>query len=526
MDSYDTMFHMKNEGTDPCPPAADWKALAALSGAVAVLFLNTSALNVALPVLSVDLDASTGEQQWLIAVYNLVFAAALVPGGFLGDRFGHRRVLLSGASLFLVGCVTGAIAPSVGVLMVGRALMGCGASVFTPMSMAMIPSLFAPQYRQRAMTVWTLVTVLATPLGPLVGGGLVTLWGWRTIFVFDLLAMGIALACIVRAVPASSAEPAGAVSGQAGSRVWGGGVAMALAVTVVTAGLIRMGEDPAVVPAGILVLAGTVLLAAIVVLDLRSGDPVIGFGLFADRRFALAALVLGLLNVVLYGLIFVLPSYLQTVLGHSAMVGSAFLLPLLLGAILAGSATEHVVRRHGAIRTCLSSVVALGAGLGAMAWGIGDKLLAGVLIGEFVVGSGAGIGQSTAMALGMDHIPSASRGRGSALLNVLRTFGSVLGVTMIGGVSGLVYLRRLPQLLPGSAVKGDLGTTVAQTFDAADREPPVLADAIRAAAGTAYADALVWALLMGVAVSMIVGVACLALGRGRSRGQISEEPQA
>jgi MFS family permease len=301
---------------------------------------------------------------------------------------------------------------------------------------------------------------------------------------------------------------------------------MALAVTVVTAGLIRMGEDPAVVPAGILVLAGTVLLAAIVVLDLRSGDPVIGFGLFADRRFALAALVLGLLNVVLYGLIFVLPSYLQTVLGHSAMVGSAFLLPLLLGAILAGSATEHVVRRHGAIRTCLSSVVALGAGLGAMAWGIGDKLLAGVLIGEFVVGSGAGIGQSTAMALGMDHIPSASRGRGSALLNVLRTFGSVLGVTMIGGVSGLVYLRRLPQLLPGSAVKGDLGTTVAQTFDAADREPPVLADAIRAAAGTAYADALVWALLMGVAVSMIVGVACLALGRGRSRGQISEEPQA
>jgi MFS family permease len=376
------------------------------------------------------------------------------------------------------------------------------------------------------MTVWTLVTVLATPLGPLVGGGLVTLWGWRTIFVFDLLAMGIALACIVRAVPASSAEPAGAVSGQAGSRVWGGGVAMALAVTVLTAGLIRMGEEPAVVPAGILVLAGTVLLAVIVVLDLQSGDPVVGFGLFADRRFALAALVLGLLNVVLYGLIFVLPSYLQTVLGHSAMVGSAFLLPLLLGAILAGSATEHVVRRHGAIRTCLSSVVALGAGLGAMAWGIGDNLLAGVLIGEFVVGSGAGIGQSTAMALGMDHIPSASRGRGSALLNVLRTFGSVLGVTMIGGVSGLVYLRRLPRLLPGSAVEGDLGTTVAQAFDAADRQPPVLADAIRAAAGTAYADALVWALLMGVAVSMIVGVAGLALGRGCSRGQISEEPQA
>lgn len=163
--------------------------LACLSVGVAMLFVNTAAVNVALPDVSASLHASTAEQQWVASAYSLVFVVVLLLAGFAGDRLGHRRVLLSGLACLLAGSLLGAVSPVVGCLIVARGLMGGGAGMFIPMSLALLAEMFpSGEGRARALTVWTVAGTLGAPLGPVVGGGLTEWAGWRAIFVFDVVA--------------------------------------------------------------------------------------------------------------------------------------------------------------------------------------------------------------------------------------------------------------------------------------------------------------------------------------------------
>ncbi len=163
-----------------------WWALAALALGVLTVGLDGTIVNVALPTLAADLDASTSQLQWIANAFNLVFAAALLPAGLLGDRFGRKRLLLGSLALFGVASLGCALASTAGQLIAARALLGLGAAAVMPLSMAVLPSLFAERERAKAVSTWVGATALALPLGPILGGLLLDQFAWGSIFLINL----------------------------------------------------------------------------------------------------------------------------------------------------------------------------------------------------------------------------------------------------------------------------------------------------------------------------------------------------
>src|SRR3954468_4099704 len=180
-----------------------WLALGALALRLFVGGLALTILNVALPTLATDLDASTGELQWFADAYNLVLAATLIPAGLLGDRFGRKRMMLVALALFGAASLACALAGTSGELIAARAVLGFGAAFLMPLAMSVLPGLFTPEERPRAITAWVTANALGIPLGPLIGGWLLDHYAWGAVFLINLPVVAVGLVAIAFLVPES-----------------------------------------------------------------------------------------------------------------------------------------------------------------------------------------------------------------------------------------------------------------------------------------------------------------------------------
>ena len=171
-----------------------WRALGSLCLGTFVCFANTTTFNVALPAISVSLGSGQVEQQWMVSIYNLIFAAFMLLSGSLGDRWGVKRTLLLGTGAFIVASGIGIFAPNSMSTIIARGLMGLGAGFYVPMGLALIKYLFESDAQMRALTIRAIAMTLGAPFGLLLGGLLVNLTGWHSIFVFDLAAFAVILA--------------------------------------------------------------------------------------------------------------------------------------------------------------------------------------------------------------------------------------------------------------------------------------------------------------------------------------------
>src|SRR6266511_2525637 len=178
-----------------------WWALGALALATLAVGLDGTVLSVALPTLARDLNASTGDLQWFTTAYLLVLAAALLPAGMLGDRFGRKRMLLVALVLFGAASVACAFATSTGELIAARAALGLGAAVIMPLSAAVLTVLFDEEERPRALTVWVTANALGIPLGPLVGGWLLDNYWWGSVFLINVPMVLIGLIAVTMWLP-------------------------------------------------------------------------------------------------------------------------------------------------------------------------------------------------------------------------------------------------------------------------------------------------------------------------------------
>src|SRR5260370_1742655 len=185
------------------PERRRWLALGALALSVLVVGLDLTVLNLALPTLGVDLHASTSDLQWFIDSYSLVLAAALLPAGLLGDRLGRRKMLIGALVLFGVASLACAYSRSAGRHLAARAPLGLGAAVIMPLSLAVIPVLFTPQERQKAIAVVMSAVFLGYPLGPLVGGWLLDNFWWGAVFLINVPGIVLALIAGAALVPES-----------------------------------------------------------------------------------------------------------------------------------------------------------------------------------------------------------------------------------------------------------------------------------------------------------------------------------
>jgi MFS transporter, DHA2 family, multidrug resistance protein len=424
--------------------------------------LDLTVLNVALPTLAVDLHAGTGELQWISTAYTLVLAAALLPAGLLGDRFGRKRLLLGALVLFGLASLACAYSTGTGELIAARAVLGLAAAFLMPLSMAVLVVLFPPAERPRAMAVWATASMIGLPLGPIVGGWLLDHFWWGSAFLINVPMVVVGLVAVAWLLPESRSadrprlDLAGALLAAAG-------------LAALSYGLIQAGPDGWGAAGTLLPLfAGALLLIAFGFGQRRQGRipggrPLVDLGLFGEPGFRWGAVLTTLINFALFGLLFTMPAYFQWIDGTDALGTGLRLLPMLGGMAVGIGAGKRLGDALGAKATVAIGYAVLAAGL-LLGTGTGPHTGYGFVALWFaVLGAGLGTAMPTAMTAALAPLPADRGGSGSALLTALRQVGGTVGVALLGTVLSAGYTARLGAL-PGQVadtVRSGVGGGVA-----------------------------------------------------------------
>lgn len=494
-----------------------WWALFSLVPAVLAVGLDGTILSVALPTLGRELDAGTNQLQWFLVAYTLAFAAAMIPAGNLGDRIGRKRVLMVALSVFGVASAACALAVGATSFIAARVLLGLGAAAILPMALAAIPFLFGEEERGRAVGLIMTVTMLGFPVGPVLGGWLLshTWWGW--VFLLNVPVVAIALVAVGTLMPESPRSPGGRVD-------VAGVVLSAAALGLLSYATIEAGDrgwTDARSP--LLMLGGVALTALFLVHERRAPDPLVDLGLFRSRAFSGGAAVATLLSFVMMGLLFALPLQAQAVHGLDAQSTGLRLLPLIGGMLATAMPGGLLVARLGARTVVTAGMAVLAIGL---AWGASIPLgtnswdSAGWTA---ICGAGLGLTLPTAMDAALGALSEAASGTGSAVLQALRMVGSSFGAAVLGSVmnggyrshlAGSGALEALPPAAASAARDG-----VLQAIALADRLrlPPLLE-----AARSAYVAGMTHMLWAGCVLSL-AGSALGAVAMAGRRGVPAEE---
>ncbi|WP_205324133.1 MFS transporter [Glycomyces sp. YM15] len=428
----------------PASTRRRWWALLSLLFGLLVVGLDVTILNVALPTLAVDLDASTAELQWLVDAFIVALAALLLPAGLLGDRLGRKKVLLAGLAIFGAACALATAADTVGVLIAARALMGVGAAVVMPVSMAVVPSMFSGAERTRAVALLTAGMAIGLPLGPLLGGWLLEHYWWGSVFLINVPLIVIGFLAIAFLLPESTDRSAPRLQPFAA-------LAAVLGLAALVYGVIEAPVDGWLSPATLIGgLGGFALIALFVVSQARSAAPMVDLGLFRDRAFLWGSVIATASSMLMMGALFLVPQYLQIVEGHSAFGTGLRLLPMIGGLMVGGLGAERLAVRFGYRATVISGLILCAAGcVAAMATdpGTGFGLVA-VWLG--VLGAGFGMSLVPATDAVLASLPPDRAAIGSALMQTLRQTGGAIGVAVFGSIASSVYLAELdlPPLPP------------------------------------------------------------------------------
>src|SRR5580658_3034351 len=426
------MSYLKKVGSMNNQERRRWLALGALALSVLVVGLDLTVLNLALPTLGTDLHASTSDLQWFVASYSLVLAALLLPAGLLGDRFGRKKILVPALVLFGLASLACAYSHTSGELVAARAVLGVGAAVIMPLSLAVIPVLFTPAERQKAIAVVMAAVFIGYPLGPILGGWLLDNYWWGSVFLINVPIVVLALVAVVFLMPESR--------GSGKFRIDVTGVVISsFGLVALTYGVIRAGQDgwsdsPAI---GTLV-AGAVAVAAFVAWERhvgrRGGQPLVDLTLFRSAGFTWGTTLSTMISFALFGLTFAMPQFFLDVKGLNSLASGVRMLPL-IGGLAIGTATSA------------------GSGTGFVsAW-------------FAVTGLGLGLAMPTMLNAALSALTPERSGSGSALMTAMRQVGATIGVAVLGTVLSSVYRRHLS--VPGlpsavaDAANASVGTGVA-----------------------------------------------------------------
>ncbi|MGY1855455.1 MFS transporter [Modestobacter sp. SYSU DS0290] len=390
-----------------------WVVLATVL-ASGVAFLDATAVNVALPAIGADLDATLAGLQWTVNGYTLALAALILLGGALGDRYGRRRVFVVGVVWFALASLLCGLAQDIGQLVAARALQGVGGALLTPGSLAILQASFRPQDRARAIGLWSALGGIAGLVGPFVGGFLVDAAGWRWVFGVNVpLAVAVAVVA-VRHVP-ESRDP-----GASGRFDVLGAAAGALTLGGVTYALIAAGDDPRSTTVWLSAAIGVVAAGAFVVRERRAAAPMLPLGVFADRQFSGANLTTLAVYGALGGFSFFLVLQLQTVLGYTAtLAGAAVLPPSLLLTLLSARAGALAQRIGPRLPMTLGPLIAAAGLLWLSAVDAGSGWWTGVLPGSVLFGLGMSLLvaplTATVLAAAPDHLAGVASGVNNAV---------------------------------------------------------------------------------------------------------------
>ena len=494
-------------------PARRWWALVAIAASVLVVGLDLTVLNLALPTISSDLHASTSDLQWVSDAYSLVLAAAMLPAGLLGDRLGRKKVLLTALVLFGASSAACAYASGISELIAARAVLGIGAAAIFPLSLSVIPVLFAPEERQKAIALMASATFISFPIGPIVGGYLLDNFWWGSVFLINVPVTALGAIAVAILVPESRNRQAGGIDYV--------GVLLSIAGLVsLVFGIVQGGDGDSWLSLGVLgpIVGGLVILAAFVAYEARIQHPSLDVRLFRDRRLSASVGALGLVFFGMGGVFFFTSFYLQNVRGYTPLDAGLLTVPFAAGQLLMSPRSARLVQRYGAKAVGTTGMFVMAAAIAGYATlGTASPIwLLGVLFG--IQGAAIGLSMPAATAAVMDVLPRERAGSGSALTNTARQVAVALSVAILGSILADFYRNALAPALAGlpAAARGAASSSITATQAVAQQLGPA-GRSLLAPANAAFVDAMRVTTLIAALVALAGGFVVLRWMPGKPR---------
>lgn len=472
-----------------------WVLIATILGS-SVVFINQSAVNVALPALQTALEAPVVVVQWVVNGYLLTLASLILLGGSLGDHFGRRRVFVLGAALFAVTALWAGLAPNAGQLIAARVVQGFAGALMTPGSLALISATFREEERGRAIGLWSGFSAMTTALGPIVGGVLTDLLSWRWVFLIVVPLLLVVIAVSLWRVPESRSEEARGLDG------WGA-VLATVALALVTFGLLES-QVRAIQSLRVWapIFAGIGVFGGFLWTEHRSRHPMMPLQLFRSSTFRGANSVTLFLYMALGGALFFLPFNLIQVQGFTATQAGLALLPVIGSITVLSRWAGGLIERVGARPPLVigPAITAVGFALLAVP-GAQAGYWTGFFPGLLAVGIGMGVAVAPLTTSVMNAVPESRVGTASGVNNAVARLANLLAVALFGLVVIAVFVPSLDTRLSGLDLPTEARAQIeAERTDLAATEPPdtlpedVQAE-VRDAIDASYVDGFRWAML-------------------------------
>lgn len=504
-------------------------ALAILCSLLFLTFLDNTVVSVALADIQTSLHAGVASLQWVVNGYALVFAGAMLACGMIADEFGRKVVMLSGATVFCAGSVLCALAPDVGVLVGGRAVMGLGAAASEPGTLSMLRHLYPDRGRRdRAIGVWAAVSGVALAVGPVVGGVLVGAFSWRAVFWFNL-AFGAVVVLAALAVLPENADPEARRVDTAGALLGAGAL---------TAGVFAVidGESAGYASAGVVVLfaVAAIGLAAFVWREQRAAHPLLDLRYLRRPAFSSANVAAFCTYFATFAVFFFTALYLDEVVGDSAFQIAGTFLPmailLVVAAVVAGRLTLRVPTGRLVGTGCLLFAAGL---LGTAAVLSPDPSEAALTVALAVAGAGIGLTVVPITGSALGAVPAARSGMAASAANTSREVGAVTGVAVLGALVNGELQSHLGARLRALGLPPDLQSLVIRGVESGGLPSNGHTTGAGGAAGAGHAGevheviAAAWAAFgSGLEVALVVSAALVLLAGALAAFTLRGRPTA
>jgi EmrB/QacA subfamily drug resistance transporter len=497
------------------PYARRWQALGVLALSLLVITMGNTILNVGLPTIRADLDASSSQLQWIVDSYLLVFAGLLLAAGSLGDRFGRKRALVAGLITFGVGSILAALSETSTALIASRGLMGLGAAGIMPTTLSILTNIFPSNERPKAIAAWAAVSGLGIAVGPISGGFLMEHFAWNSIFLINLPVVAVCLAGALVLVP-NSRDPDS-------PRIDLPGAVLSIAgLSAIVWALIEAPErgwgEPMILTA---FAAGAAIIAAFIAWERHTDHPMLDVRVFRNLRFSAASVSITFVFFALMGVMYFLTTYLQSVLGYSALEAGTATLPIAAGMILASKVSVSLTRRLGTKFSVASGLATVAGSLVMIAMFDADTTGLQIAMALGTMGQGIGLAMSPATDAIMSALPRAKAGIGSAMNDVVREVGGTLGIAILGSLLTSSYGSGMDDAVAGLPSEASEAATdsVGGAHEVAAQLGGGAGAKLADVANSAFVDAMATTATLAAAAAVIGALIALAFLPSRGRAE-------
>ncbi|MFM9225201.1 MAG: DHA2 family efflux MFS transporter permease subunit [Actinomycetota bacterium] len=513
MTAVTTMAH-----PDPAVQRRRWWILAILCLSVFLAVVDNLIINVAIPTLARELGATTSGLQWIVDAYALVFAGLLLACGGLGDRFGRLKTMQIGLFLFGAFSAWAAFTDSTGELIVARGLLGIGAALIFPATLAILIDVFRdPTERAKAIGVWSAVSGAAVAFGPVTGGFLLEHFWWGSVFLINIPIVAVALVLQWRFVPESRDPNA--------ERLDIPGFLLSISfVSLLVYTIIEGPHRGWTSGETLLGFAGTVILGtAFIVRERSTPHPLLNVRVFRDMRVTAATSSIMIAFFSLFGFTFLVTQYFQFVRGYDPLESGLRTVPFAIGAGVTAPIAARLALRYGPKRVVPVGLLCMGtAQIWAGTFSVDSAYFGPVVGSMMLMASGLSLVTSPSSESVMGALPREMAGVGSAINDTSREIGGTLGVAIIGSIFATTYGPRIVELLTPLSLPSAADTaaeeSVGAAFAVADQiGDPAAAGAIREIAGASFLDGFQAACTTVGAVAIIGSLLALRFLPDRTR---------